>query len=132
MTKKCLKCNADVKESPHNQFTGFKSFRCSNINCNSLFDISDFNNLKMEIENNYEELKDNACSENSYVYHVANPEIPGIIVSNHVNNTSQHCFVIFEEEVGFSGNAFRISKEWLSSRNLLFKSSEEAWKNKKW
>lgn len=39
---KCLKCNSNVKESPHNKFTGFKSYRCSNKECNALFDESDF------------------------------------------------------------------------------------------
>lgn len=39
---KCFKCNSPVKESPHNKFTGFKSYRCTNQDCNGLFDIKDF------------------------------------------------------------------------------------------
>lgn len=131
MIKKCLKCNSEVTESPHNKITGFESFRCSNLDCNSLFDISDFNKEIVK-KDSYEQLKDKACFENKYVYHVANPEVPGVIISNHEKNSSEHCFVIFEEEIGFSGNPFRTSKEWLCSRNLLFKSSKEAWKNKNW
>lgn len=42
MSYKCLKCNSPVKSSPHNKLTGYESYRCSNKECHSLFDISDF------------------------------------------------------------------------------------------
>lgn len=41
MNKQCLKCNSEVKESPYNNFTGYKSYRCTNKDCNSLFDLRD-------------------------------------------------------------------------------------------
>ena len=40
--KKCLKCNSELKLSPHNQMTGYESYRCTNSNCKALFDVSDF------------------------------------------------------------------------------------------
>lgn len=58
MIYRCLKCNNPVKESPHNKFTGFKSYRCTNSECNSLFDIKDFQN-QSSIKTNHNEL----CSE---------------------------------------------------------------------
>lgn len=39
--KRCKKCGSELKESPHNQVTGYESYRCNNIECNALFDISD-------------------------------------------------------------------------------------------
>jgi len=51
--KKCLKCNSSLKESPHNKLTGYKSYRCSNQDCNSLFDESEFSNeIKVTIPKN--------------------------------------------------------------------------------
>lgn len=38
---KCLKCNSILKESPFNKTTGYKSFRCTNKDCNALFDKKD-------------------------------------------------------------------------------------------
>jgi hypothetical protein len=49
MSKKCLKCNSPVKLSPHNQHTGYESYRCSNPDCNSLFDVSDFESVPPEL-----------------------------------------------------------------------------------
>lgn len=44
---KCLKCNSDLKESPHNLMTGYNSYRCSNKECNALFDESELSGIKM-------------------------------------------------------------------------------------
>lgn len=49
MNKKCLKCNSPVKLSPHNQHTGYESYRCSNTECNALFDVSDFDSVPPEL-----------------------------------------------------------------------------------
>lgn len=45
--KKCLKCNSSLKESPHNQMTGYESYRCTNSDCRALFDISELSNLNI-------------------------------------------------------------------------------------
>ncbi len=64
------------------------------------------------------------------VYHVANPDIRGRIVKK--ANMIGHVGVEFEREVEFSGNPGRKEKYWECSKHLLFTTSEEAWKNKKY
>lgn len=56
MNTTCPKCSNELKESPHNKFTGFKSYRCSNNECNALFDISDLKNNFEKFKFNKEEL----------------------------------------------------------------------------
>lgn len=60
----------------------------------------------------------------SFVYHVANPEVKGV-VKEIVSET--HCLVHFELSVSFSGNPHAGKrKEWICSRNLLYPTPELA------
>lgn len=54
MNYKCKKCNSKLNKSRFSQMTGYESYRCSNSECNSLFDISDFSNNTSFKSNNYE------------------------------------------------------------------------------
>jgi len=66
------------------------------------------------------------------VYHVENPNVPGLILKrgkfDHIPCT--HTFFLYP--VSFRGNSHRgKARYWLCSRNLLFKSSKEAKANNK-
>ena len=66
---------------------------------------------------------------NKYVFHVANPDIPGEVIAQHDKNS---CLVEFKEPVSFSGNPVRGKKEqWICSKNLLYNSPAEAKKHSK-
>lgn len=47
--KKCPKCSNELKKSKFNTLHGYESYRCSNIDCNSLFDISDLNKISISL-----------------------------------------------------------------------------------
>lgn len=73
-----------------------------------------------------EENKKNNTNE-KYVYHVANPDVKGIIFEDH---SETHCKVRFEKPVGFSmASLYGLRFEWICSKNLLFDSPEEARRN---
>ena len=40
---KCIKCNSNVVKSKFSNWNGFETYKCSNIECNYLHDINDFN-----------------------------------------------------------------------------------------
>ena len=62
------------------------------------------------------------------VYHVANPEIGGIVTKE---IDAHWVAVVFDSPVGFSGKMQSgLRTEWGVSRNLLFSSPEEAWRNR--
>lgn len=46
---KCLKCNSDIKISQFASLTGYETYRCTNIECNGLFDISDFKKINSNL-----------------------------------------------------------------------------------
>lgn len=57
------------------------------------------------------------------VYHVANPNVPGYIL----DENEKTAVIIFDEPVGFSGNPSRgKEKDWICTKSLLFSSPEEA------
>lgn len=59
------------------------------------------------------------------VYHVANSQVPGVVVSVHPDNGFLR--VIFKEPVGFSGNLMRgLQTDWGCSANLLWPTAAEA------
>jgi hypothetical protein len=63
------------------------------------------------------------------VYHVANPDVAGKV--NY--KSGSWVGVTFEEPVYFTGNPDRgFAKFWECSENLLFPTSAEAWKHKKY
>lgn len=58
------------------------------------------------------------------VYHIENPDIPGVIVSEPLNG---HVGVMFAEPVGFAGNAERGKQyHWECSICYLFPTSLQA------
>ena len=104
----CPKCHSPVKESSFNGFTGYSSYRCTNKSCEALLDKKDL------------------IINEKFVYHVANPTIPGRVVAINDKNSK---LVEFLSPVSFSGNPGRSEKEWICSNNLLYSSPEEAKKN---
>lgn len=67
------------------------------------------------------------AEEKHYVYHVANPHVRGVVVGPCEFGTA----VLFDEPVTFPGH-FRTDRYWECSTNLLFPSSAEAWRNKRY
>lgn len=66
------------------------------------------------------------------VYHVENPTIAGEIVEENIVNdlsTDKYVEVVFDENVGFSGNPGRFSRNWTCNSNLLYKTPHLAFKN---
>lgn len=65
------------------------------------------------------------------VYHVANPDIAGRVVSG--RSSDGYVDIIFESPVSFSGNPNKgLSCNWKCNSALLYSTSEEAWANKKY
>lgn len=60
------------------------------------------------------------------VYHVANPNVAGVVVEDLWSPDQTYVRVSFQRAVGFSGNPGRYSREWECSRNLLCMSSDDA------
>jgi len=58
------------------------------------------------------------------VYHVANPQVKGVIIDPK-QDPAAYVGVVFEEEVSFEGIA-RSGREWYCNPKLLFGSTEEA------
>ena len=71
------------------------------------------------------------------VYHVANPEVAGIIVPRNEDEDGIHQLaenyidVVFVKPVGFSGNPRRVDKCWKCNIDLLYSSSWAAKVNDK-
>jgi len=65
------------------------------------------------------------------VYHVANPDIPGRVVSG--QSFKGYVDVIFDSPVSFSANpSWGPSCNWSCNSVLLYSTSKEAWANKRY
>ena len=65
------------------------------------------------------------------VYHVANPDIGGLVQEVIASDSVQTHLVYFDEPVEFPPLE-RKSRTWACNPDLLYPSSEEAWRNKKY
>lgn len=68
------------------------------------------------------------------VYHVANPDVSGIIIPEDPNKNIRgldFINVVFLSPVTFSGNPNRIDKHWICNKQLLHSSSWAAKMNQK-